>query len=180
MKRFIVAAILVGVLMALVAGTALAAGPTTPPWQGFGPTDGLQAGTSPCGGAELGSMTRRGAPEWAGEQDAVAELLGMTDEEIQAERLKGKSLGQMAAAKNVSEDALTNAMLSARKDALAKLVADGKFTQAQAELMVENMTARVKTMVERTDVGPAFGQGGARGMMGQGMRGGRWNRSERS
>jgi hypothetical protein len=175
MKQLIVAAILVGALMALVAGTALAAGPTTPPWQGFGSTDGVQAGTLPCGGAELGSMPRRGAPEWAGEQDAVAELLGMTEDDIQAQRLEGKSLVQMAAAKNVNEDALISAMLGARKDALAKLVADGKLTQAQAELMVENMTARVKTMVERTDAGPAFSRGGTGMNMGRGMRGGRWN-----
>jgi hypothetical protein len=176
MKRLIVATILVGALMALVAGTALAAGPTTPPWQGSDPATGVQAVTPPCG-AEVGSMPRRGAPEWAGDQEAVAKLLGMTEEAIQTERLAGKSLAQIAAAKYVSEDALVNAMLSARKDALAKLVADDKLTQAQADLMVENMTSRVKTMVERSDVGPAFGQGGTRGMMGQGMRGGRWNRS---
>jgi len=40
-------------------------------------------------------------------------------------------------------------------------VAASKLTQAQADLMIQNMTARVKTMVERTEVGPAFGQGGA-------------------
>jgi hypothetical protein len=178
MKRFIVAAILIGALMALVAGTALAAEPVVPPVQGFGPAAGVEAGTYPCGGTGAGGMMRGGgAPEWAGEQDTVAKLLGMTDAELQAERQAGKSLAQIAAAKNVGEDDLIDAMLSAKKDAPAKLVADGKLTQSQAELMIQNMTARVKTMIERTDVGPAFGQGGARGMMGQGMRGGRWNRS---
>jgi hypothetical protein len=173
MKRFIVAAILVGALMALVAGTALAAGPTTP-WQGSGGAAGVQTGTPPCG-AEVGTMPRRGAPEWAGEQDAVAELLGMTEDEIQALRLEGKSLVQIAASKNVSENALINAMQSARNDALAELVTDGKLSRAQADLMIENMKARVKTMVERADLGPAFDQDGSRGMMGRGMRGGRWN-----
>jgi hypothetical protein len=177
MKRFIVAAILVGALMALVAGTALAAEPVVPPGQGFGPAAGVEAGPYPCGAAGIGGMGRRGAPDWAGEQDAAAELLGMSEDEIQAERLAGKSLVQIAGAKHVSEDTLINTILTAKKDAVSKLVADGKITQEQAELMIQNMTAQVKTMVERTDVGPAFGQGGARGMMGQGMRGGRWNRS---
>lgn len=173
MKRFIVAVVLVGALVAIVGGTALAAEPVTPPTPGVG----IQAsGTFLCGAAGAGGMMRGGRPDWAGEQDAVAELLGMTEEEIRAERQAGKSLVQIAAVKKVSEDDLINAMLNAKKDTLANLVADSKLTQAQAELMIANMTARVKTMVEREDVGPAFGQGGARGMMGQGMRGGRWNR----
>jgi hypothetical protein len=37
MKRFILIAVLVGALAALLAGTALAAGPVNPPVQGFGP-----------------------------------------------------------------------------------------------------------------------------------------------
>ena len=41
MKRFILIAVLVGALAALLAGTALAAGPVTPPAQGFGPGMGM-------------------------------------------------------------------------------------------------------------------------------------------
>jgi hypothetical protein len=177
MKRFIVAAILVGALVALVGGTALAAGPVTPPGLGFGAAGIQTADTDPCGGAGAGGMMRGGRPEWAGEQDAVAKLLGMTEEQIQAERQAGRSLAQIAAAKNVSEDALISTILSAKKEALAKLVADGKLTQAQSDLMIQNMTARVKTMVERTGVGPAFSRGGTGLGVGQGLRGGRWNRS---
>jgi hypothetical protein len=181
MKRFIVAAILVGALVALVGGTALAAGPTTPPGQGFGTAADTQAtGTCPWGSAGAGSMMRRGAPEWAGQPAEVAALLGMEQEEIQAKRQAGESLVQIADAKNVSEDTLISTILGAKEKILAKLVADGKLTGDQADLMIKNMTDRVKTMVNRTDVGPAFGQGGARGMMGQGagqgMRGGRWSR----
>ena len=36
MKRFVLIAVLAGVLVTLLAGTALAAGPVTPPAQGFG------------------------------------------------------------------------------------------------------------------------------------------------
>ena len=174
MKRFIVAAILVGALMALVAGTALAAEPVTPPV----PATGIQAGTCPCGGAGFGAgvggvMRRGGAPEWAGQSDVVAGFLGLTEEELHAARLEGKSLADIAGPK---KDELISAILDAKKDTLAKLVAEKKLTGEQADLMIQNMTSRIETMVNRTDVGPAFGQGGARGMMGQGMRGGRWNR----
>jgi lambda repressor-like predicted transcriptional regulator len=121
-------------------------------------------------------MMGRGAPAWAGEQDAVAELLDMTQEEIQAERHAGKSLAQIAEEQGVSEETLINTILNAKKDVLAELVDEGKLTQSQADFMIQNMADRVKTMVERTGVGPAFGQDGAPGMMGRGMRGGRWNR----
>jgi hypothetical protein len=177
MKRFIVAAVLVAALMAMVAGTALAAGPITPPGQAFGPAAGIQAtDTYPCGAMGAGGMMGRGAPEWAGDSPAVEDLLGMSEEDIQAERLAGKSLVEIAAAKHLTEDDLINAILSAKTDLLDSLVAEGKLTQARADFMIENMTAQVKTMVERTDVGPAFSQDGAGFSMGRGMRGGRWNR----
>jgi len=174
MKRFIVAVILVGALMALVAGTALAAEPTTPPV----PAAGVAAGTCPCGGAGLGAGAgmRRGAPDWAGLPDEVAVWLGLSQDEIHDARLNGQSLAEIAVAQGKTKQSLIDTILAAKK---AKLVADSRLTQEQAELMIQNMTARVTTMVEREDVGPAFGQGGARGMMGQGagqgMRGGRWS-----
>ena len=175
MKRFIVAAILVGALVALVGGTALAAGPVTPPGQGFGAAVDTQAtGTCPCGSAGAGGMMQGGRPGWAGLPDEVAEKLGGQDA-IHALRLEGQSLVQIAAAKGVGEQSLIDTILKAKQEVLANLVADGKLTGDQADLMIKNMTDRVKTMVNRTDVGPAFGQGGARGMMGQGMRGGRWS-----
>ena len=60
MKRFIVAAILVGVPVALVGGTALAAGLTTLPGRGFGPGFGAETtDTAPV--AALASAARCGA-----------------------------------------------------------------------------------------------------------------------
>jgi hypothetical protein len=177
MKKLILITVLVATLAALLAGTALAAGPATSTAQGFGPGTGIHApGTGlATPGMGAGGMARWGAPEWAGESEAVQALLGMTAEQIQAERLAGKSLAQIAAGKGVSEDELISAILEAKKADLAKLVADGKLTQAQADLMIQNMQAQVKTMVERTSVGPVGNQSQGRtgGMMGQGFRGGR-------
>ncbi len=179
MKKLFVIATLVAAFAALLAGTALAAGPVATTAQGFGPGNGIHTPgtglTAPATGYGLGAgagvIARRGAPEWAGESEAVEALLGMTAEQIQAERLAGKSLAQIAAGKGISEETLIQTILDAKKADLAKLVADGKLTQAQMDLMVERMQAQIKVMVERTNVGPAFGQGQAR--PGVGFRGGR-------
>jgi hypothetical protein len=185
MKKFILIVVLVTALAALLAGTALAAGPTTPPVQGFGPGNGMHTpgtglttpgtGYGPGMGMGAGGMMGRGVPAWAGEPEAVEALLGMTDEQIHADRLAGKSLAQIAASKNVSEDKLISTMVEAKKVDLAKLVAAGKLTQTQMDTMVKNMQTQITTMVERTNVGPAFAQGQARpgGMTGQSFRGGR-------
>jgi hypothetical protein len=107
----------------------------------------------------------RGAPSWAGQPDEVATLLDMTAEEIQAARLAGNSLAEIAASKKVTVDELVETILTAKKDNLAELVADGKLTKAEAGLMIERMETQVRTMVERTSTGPMRGRG-------QGMRGG--------
>ncbi len=177
MKKLITITILAAALAALLAGTALAAGPIATTAQGFGPGNGIHAPgtglTAPATdfGPGAGAMLRRGAPEWAGESEAVEALLGMTAEQLHAERLAGKSLAQIAADKGISEETLIQTILDAKKAELAKLVADGKLTQAQMDLMVQNMQTQIKAMVERTNVGPAFGQGQAR--PGMGFRGGR-------
>jgi len=197
MKRVILIAVLAGALAALLAGTALAAGPVTPPAQGFGQGMGMRAAAAgsttldadhPCGmGAGMAGEQGRGKPAWAGQPDEVATLLGMTAAEIQTARQAGKSLVVIADSKGVGEDKLISTILDAKKADLAKLVADGKLTQAQMNLMVEQMQTQVKTMVERTTVGPMQGRQGMgqmqsgmgqmqRGMgrsgMGQGFRGG--------
>jgi hypothetical protein len=180
MKRVILIAVLVGALAALLAGTALAAGPVNPPAQGFGPGMGMRAAAAgstapdadhPCGmGAGMAGEQGRGMPAWAGQPKEVATLLGMTSEQIQAQRLAGKSLVQIAADKNptISEDELISTILAAKKTVLTGLVADRKLTQAQMDLMVDHMQAQVKTMVERETVGPMQGRQGM-GQMRDGM-----------
>jgi len=192
MKRFILIAVLAGTLVVLLAGTALAAGPVTPPAQGFGPGMGMRAAAAgstapdadhPCGmGAGMAGEQGRGMPAWAGQPKDVATLLGMTATEIQTARQAGTSLAKIAESKGVGEDKLISTILDAKKAILTGLVADGKLTQAQMNLMVEHMQTQVKTMVERTTVGPMQGRQGMGQMqsgmgqgrgMGQGMRGGR-------
>jgi hypothetical protein len=185
MKRFLMVAVLVMALTALLATTALA-GPPAPGAQGFSMGRGNQAQDGTCGtctmdGAGAGQMRRGGMPAWAGQPDEVATLLKMTAEEIQAARQAGKSLAQIATDKGITTDELVSTILDAKKVQLAALVTDGKLSQTQADLMIERMTEQVTSMVERTTTGPAadrgqgMGRGQSRGqdddVRGQGMMG---------
>jgi hypothetical protein len=128
-----------------------------------------------------------GMPDWAGQPEVVEGLLGMTDDEIHAARLAGQSLVQIAADKGVTEEALVTAILNAKKADLDQAVAEGKLTQAQADLMYQRMQTQVPVMVNQTAVGPmgrggmmqGFGAGQGQppaGMPRGGMMGPRWGR----
>lgn len=182
MKKFIVIAVLVAALTAAFASSAFAAGPDTPTvpapagqGAGFGPANGGRGIHTPGTGLAAGQAQglRRGAPEWAGNNETAAAIVGLTTAELQAERLAGKSLAQIAALKGISEETLIAKLTEARKGTIAQLLADGKITQAQADYMQANQAEHVKVMVERTNVGraPFAGQSP---MAGTGR--GRWNR----
>jgi hypothetical protein len=162
MKRFIAVAVLAMVIASLFATSALAAGPVGGRWAQNGAPQTPNA-ACPMGG-QGGAARMMGRPAWAGQPDEVASLLGLTAEQIHAERQAGKSLAQVAQSQRVSTDKLVETILSAKTTTLQQAVTDGKLTQAQADLMVERMTAQVKVMVERTTTGPM----GGRGMRGQG------------
>ena len=154
MKRFIKLSGSVAVAIvagALLAGTVMAA-PPVPQGSGIATTPG--AGIHQNAGYGL-----RGAPAWAGFQEEVATFLGLTEEQIQAERLAGKSLVQIAQAKGKTEADLVNVILSAKKADLDKALTDGTISREQAELMYDNMEKQVPQMVNRTTTGPASGQG---------------------
>ena len=150
----IVATLVVGMLLGAVAmGTAFAAGPTlrdtlTTIVPGFG--HGGMMGQGQGRGAMMGDY---------GFEDEVLALLGMTREQLITERQAGKSLVQIAQAKGKTEQQLVSTILAAKRADLDKAVADKSITQAQADLMYQNMQAQVPQMVNRTTTGPASGQG---------------------
>ena len=116
----------------------------------------------------------RGAPEWAGFEEAVATKLGMSQAQIQAERLAGKSLAQIAAAKGVNEETLKATILAAKKADLDAAVAAGTLTQTQAGAIYAHMQTQVPAMINRTTVGPNTNRGTGP-LAGQRM-GGRWTK----
>ena len=164
--KWFIGLVVAGVLMLAIAVPALAAGPN-----GTG-TPAPSAAIPPCGncnGADYGQGFGGGM------DDVVTRLLGLTEEQIQEQRQAGKSLVQIAATKNVSEDALITAIIADRKADLDKLVADKKITQAQADQMLNQMKDRVKVMVNRTTVGPPDWSGNGTGVGGMGRIGANGN-----
>ena len=162
--KWLIGLVVAGVMVLAIAVPALAAGPIGTP---------TPSATTPpcgnCGGAGYGQGFGGGM------DDVVTQLLGMTEEQIQTQRQAGKSLVQIAATKNISEDALIKAIIADRKADLDKLVADKKITQAQADLMLTQMKDRVKVMVNRTTVGPPDWAGNGTGFGGMGRMGANGN-----
>ena len=113
--------------------------------------------------------------------ETVSELLlGLTTEEIQAERQEGKSLVEIAAAQGVSEDELVEAIMAAEEEAIQEAVEAGICIEEEAEQHLQRMEQRIRQAVNWTGSGSAeagehcgYGQAGpGTGMMGQ------WDRQD--
>jgi hypothetical protein len=123
------------VLTMAVGGTVLAAeGDTTTP-----PVCDEENHPGRAGVGFLGSCTAD-----------VADLLGLTTEEIRELRVEGQSLVDFAAAQGVSEAELVSVMTAGMTENLAERVADGTITQEQADVMLANLTERVDAMITAT------------------------------
>ena len=94
--------------------------------------------------------------------DAIAELLGLTPEEIQAERQDGKSLSDIAEAQGVTDEALSEAIVAARSEAIEQAVTEGTLTRERADLMLERMQDMIPNMLDKA-AGPMMVQAGRRG-----------------
>jgi len=107
--------LLVTLVFVTFAGTALAQPPTpTPPGRGYG----------------LGFLDRVTLQR-------AATLLGTTPADLAAQLQQGKSLAQLAQAKGVTEQALTDNILQPIKDQLALQVKYGYLTQEQADARLQ-------------------------------------------
>jgi hypothetical protein len=104
--------------------------------------------------------------------DEVSKLTGFSEAEIVTQRQAGKSLVEIAAAKNVSEEVLVAAILADRKTEVQQLVTAGTLTQERADLLLGQMESRIKLMVENTAAGSCAGgicYGGSNQGAGQGI-----------
>jgi len=137
-------------------GTALAQTPA--PWTGIPMMAWNHAGS--CGGDYGGGCVISGTDTL---RDAVAETLGVTTEQIYAERAAGKTLAQIAADKGVSEQQLTDAIVAALKQVTDQAVQDGRITQAQAD-WVQTLSKTMVPLMLNAPLGPGGMQGfGGRG-----------------
>jgi hypothetical protein len=74
---------------------------------------------------------------------AVAEKLGLTVEELDAQIAEGKTAWQIAQEKGLTDEEITTLMSDARTTALTQLVSDGVLTQEQADAMAQHGIGRM-------------------------------------
>lgn len=137
--------------------------------QGFGPGGMMGGGGRGGYGGQIHEYV----------EQALADKLGMTKVDLEAQFDSGKSMYQIALDKGIAEADIPALLTEVHKTALTKAVADGVLTQAQADAMLQNMTANGFNFANcpmdgaRPQDGTGYrgGRGGPGGMMG----GGRWN-----
>lgn len=93
-------------------------------------------------------------------RDIVADLTGLSTEELAEQRASGKSLADIAAAKGVPTEKVVDATLEARKAALDKAVSGGTITRAHADEMLEHMNDRISNRIAATSTNRQGGKGG--------------------
>ncbi len=155
----IMGAIVAVLAIGVGASVASAAGPT--------PTPNAQAYCGLGGGFRFGGAVV---------DEVVTKLLGMTQDEIHALRLQGKSLVQIAATKNITEKQLVDAIMAYKKTQVQAKVTAKTLTQDQANLILQRMQETITQAVNRTTVGPMGGAGAGCGQRGGGTGPGNMNR----
>ncbi len=132
----IVGLVVVGVLVASMAGTALAQSETPPTPAPGAPPSGGRRGGGP------GGMFGKG-PQGQVWLEAAAEALGMTADELSTQLKGGATLASLADKAGVDlqtvRDAVKAAQLAAQKEAIQQAVTDGKVSQEQADWMLEGL-----------------------------------------
>ena len=152
------AIVAVGLIASVVVGAALAQGNT--PAQAT-PQAAQQPKAGPPGGGPSDGM------------DDIAELLGMTRDEIWAARIQGKTLADLAKEKGVDTQKLVDVLVAQQKTMLDQAVTDNRLTQAQADKWLA-WYAQSAALQLTEPYGPGFGmRGGPGGPGGHGGPGGR-------
>ena len=100
----------------------------------------------------------------------AAKVLGMTEAELKTELEAGKSIADVAKAKNIDLDTVIAKLTAAFKAHLDEEVASGEPTQAEADAKLAEFKTRLDDMVN--GVRPVGGKGG-HGPEGKGGHGGR-------
>jgi hypothetical protein len=158
-KLFVVGsvAMLVAVIGVAVlgAGTAFAQGPTpaTPPMYGRA----LGMGMGGLGGPQNSLVA------------IAAKVLGLDQTALVAELNAGKTIADVAKAKNVSVDKIVSAFVDARAQALKAAVDAKRITQAQADSTLAAIKAQAQKDVTAKLTPHSYGAGRGYGMMGQGF-----------
>ena len=101
----------------------------------------------------------------------AAKALGMTEADLKTELQAGKSIADVAKAKNIDLDEVVAKLTAAFKAHLDEEVASGKHTQAEADAKLAEFTTRVTKMVNTAGLPERGGKGGHGGHGGKGGHG---------
>lgn len=176
MKTWKIAGISAAVVLALAvlgAGFVFAQAPTPPaPGYSWGGMMGGNGGNGMMGGwgqSGSGYEWMNNMHQWMSTTggmhtlvwDGLADALGLTPDQLNAELASGKTLAQVAEAQGVSQDQLAGALEKSVKAGLDTAVADGVLTQEQADWMLNHMGGNFGWMITHIDnIGGGFGPGG--------------------
>ncbi len=179
-RPFVVAAVLVGALAAIVATSGLVAAQTATP------TPTAASATDPCaaigtpGEGRFSDLLDALVQEGIIDQNqaerirqflttraqercyqtlvlppsdvlsTAADTLGLTTSQLMTELRSGKSLAQIASERNVSRDTLENALLETARKNAETLVQQGTLTQDQADRALQAVEDNLDTVLDQT------------------------------
>ncbi len=89
--------------------------------------------------------------------EEVAEVLGLTPEELLARINEGQTIEQIAIEKGISIEQVIETVLAPHAEMIAALVQDGYLSQEQAEGMLEQARLRVEQLVATQRFGYGYG-----------------------
>ncbi|MFV9511772.1 hypothetical protein [Tepidibacillus sp. LV47] len=94
-------------------------------------------------------------------RSTIAKALNMTEEQVYLERLKGKSIADLAKEKGIPIEKIMTEMKAAKKAQVDQLVKEKKITDDQAKFILNRMETNLRAAIERKGIGPR-GNGGIR------------------
>jgi Spy/CpxP family protein refolding chaperone len=106
-------------------------------------------------------------------EQALAEKLGLTEEQVEEQLASGKTMYQIALDNGISEDEIAAFMTEIHTTAFDKAVADGVITREQADWMLQRMQSRWENGYGSGNCPMHSGAAGNRAGFGPGMMG-RW------
>ena len=130
-KTFLIVALVVLAAGALGIGVAFAQDEPQPYGPGMTLAPGARAG--------VGEDGRGWMHEYV--EQALAEKLGLTVEQVEQQLAAGKTMYQIALDNGITEDEVVSFMTEIHAAAFEKAVADGVVTREQADFMLERMQA---------------------------------------
>jgi transcriptional regulator with XRE-family HTH domain len=104
--------------------------------------------------------------------DIIAEVLGMTPDELREALASGQTIAELAEAQGVPLQDVADALVAAETERLQQAVEDGRLTQEEAVERLALMEENILERLESGERGLLGGPGGPRGMGGPGKPGG--------